>query len=144
MLFLTNPFMSLPQNSNRAGKLLSIYIKNRHGKLIKLKCEVADTTKKRQLGLMYRTKLASNQGMLFVFKHARIQTFWMKNTPLPLSIAFIDLNMKIKEIYQMKPYSTSIVSSKYPAQFVLEVNHNFFKRNSITPGGEIFLGKPGG
>ncbi len=88
--------------------------------------EVARTQDQRERGLMYRTELGPRRGMLFVFDHDRERGFWMKNTPLPLSIAFLSAGGEILQIESLIPYSEVVVRSRQPARYALEVNAGAF------------------
>jgi len=100
-------------------------------------CEIADSVEKRAEGLMYRKNLDTDKGMLFVFQKEQRLSFWMKNTFLPLSIAYIDKYGEIKEIHDMTPQSEKPVNSRYEVMFALEVNQGFFKENRIFEGDRI-------
>lgn len=100
----------------------------------KLYIEVANNNESRSKGLMHRKKLADNEGMLFKFDHCDYLGFWMKNTYIPLDIAFLDDDGKILQISEMYPLSTRRVSSKFPCKFALEVNKGWFKKNKINEG----------
>lgn len=122
------------------NSLCSITILNNNKKQIKLAVETADTEAKRRYGLMFRKSLDQNRGMLFVFPFEIMLDFWMKNTYIPLSIAYIDKNFIINEIYDMKPLDTSIkYPSKRAAKYALEVNQGWFKKHNITKGCRIIL-----
>jgi uncharacterized protein len=99
--------------------------------------EVADESHERQLGLMHRKELAENQGMIFIYPNERILSFWMKNTHLPLSIAYVDKTGTIIHIAELIPLDLSSVSSIYPAQYALEVNRGWFQKNNIVVGSTI-------
>ncbi len=109
---------------------------------IKLFVEVADNIEEQATGLMYRTELASDQGMLFVFEEEKQRIFWMKNTKIPLDILFIDADgviVDIKENFQPcvvddceKYYSKS-------AQYALEVNAGFVRKNGIVIGDTLAI-----
>ena len=115
-----------------------LIFKNSLDKEIHLKTEIADTDQKRAKGLMYRKELDTNSGMLFIFPQEEILSFWMKNTYIPLSVAFIDRQGKILEIRHMKPLNDSIIySSKSKALYALEVNLGWFNKNSIKVGCRI-------
>lgn len=86
---------------------------------------------------MHREELDPNAGMLFVFDSEELRSFWMKNTPLPLSIAFIDGDGRILEIYDMEPFSLAPVPSRFPARYALEVNQGRFSELEIRPGDRV-------
>lgn len=98
---------------------------------------VADP-QRRSLGLMFREDLPMNGGMLFVFPEEQILSFWMKNTPLPLSIAFIDVNGVILNIEKMMPYDdVTHHQSIAPAFFALEVHQGWFTERGIKAGDAV-------
>jgi len=101
--------------------------------------ELAVTPEQRREGLMYRDRLGEREGMLFVFDAERMLTFWMRNTPLPLSIAFIDGRGVIVHITDMVPFSEVPVSSRVPARFALEVNQGAFERAGVVVGDLVEL-----
>jgi len=96
--------------------------------------EIADTPYKREIGLMKRKNLDKNSGMLFRFKNSNNLSFWMKDTYIPLDIAFLNDSGKILQIEEMIPLSTRAISSKYPCRYALEVNRDWFKDNGIGVG----------
>ncbi len=97
--------------------------------------ELALTAEQVQTGMMFRTNLAENAGMLFVFAAPQRASFWMKNCPLPLSAAYIDPEGIILEIHDLQPYNTnSVPASSERVQFVLETNQGWFRRHNIGPG----------
>ena len=100
----------------------------------KLYAEVADSDHLRNKGLMYRTALDEDCGMLFSFTSPAIQSFWMKNTLIPLSIAFINESGKIINIEDLKPHSLKNVYSLSPVKFALEMKKGWFQENCIHPG----------
>ena len=102
--------------------------------------EIADTEEKRALGLMYRRNLPEFHGMLFIFPQEKELSFWMKNTPLPLDIIFINASRTIVSIARTtKPYSETPIPSEQAAQFVLEVNGGFCRRHGVMIGDRIEL-----
>ncbi len=105
----------------------------------KIRVEVARTDGEKSKGLMFREKLGENEGMLFVFEREEILSFWMKNTRIPLSIAFLDRNGKIVDIQDMTPFSLQTHVSAVPAQYALEVNQGWFRRNGISVGDSVAL-----
>ena len=115
-----------------------VVISTTSGKEIALRAEVADTPAKRVLGLQYRNELADDQGMLFLFPSATTQSFWMKNTPLPLDMIFISSDLKIVGIiHQAVPFSTTTLSVPAPSQFVLEIKGGISQRSGIEVGNPV-------
>jgi len=100
----------------------------------KLTAEVAATEPQRATGLMYRRMLPENRGMLFVFPYAAPQSFWMMNTYVPLSIAFLDEHGTIVNIADMKPLTTDSHNSTKPAKYALEMNLGWFAKRGIKHG----------
>ena len=105
---------------------------------VALRAEVADTALESQTGLMFRNSLPEDQGMIFVFDTPRQANFWMKNTRIPLSIAYIDSAGRILEIQSMKPFDETTVRSAFDnVVYALEVNEGWFDRHKIKPGTTI-------
>jgi uncharacterized protein len=96
-----------------------------------ISAEVADNMRTRSDGLMMRNKMSANQGMLFVFERPESHCFWMRNTLLPLSIAFIDDSGVIVNIADMKPQSDDSHCSKKPVRYALEMNQGWFASKGI-------------
>jgi uncharacterized membrane protein (UPF0127 family) len=103
----------------------------------KLVAEVAATDATRTTGLMHRRMMPENRGMLFVFPYASPQSFWMMNTYIPLSIAFIDEHGAILNIADMKPLTTDPHPSAGPAKYALEMNKGWFAKRGIKAGATI-------
>ena len=102
---------------------------------VEVDAEVADDRAERARGLMERTALAEDAGMLFVFKRERQLSFWMKNTLIPLSIAYIAADGRIVDIEDMEPLDDETKHpSAEPAQYALEVNQGFFEERGIEVG----------
>jgi uncharacterized membrane protein (UPF0127 family) len=100
-----------------------------------LTTELALTGEQQWRGMMFRTNLAENAGMLFVFPVPHRASFWMKNTPLPLSAAYIGADGTILELHDLHPGRTnSVEASSDRVQFVLEVNQGWFQRHGISTG----------
>jgi uncharacterized membrane protein (UPF0127 family) len=111
------------------------------GKKVEVRVEVADDLAEQAKGLMDRTTLGVNRGMFFVYPEERELSFWMKNTLIPLSIAFIDSERRIIDIQDMKPLDDeppSYVSAE-PAQYALEVNQGFFEKGGVKVGDRVEL-----
>ena len=106
-----------------------------------MRVEVADDLAEQAKGLMDRTALGEKRGMLFVYPEEQALSFWMKNTLIPLSIAFIDSQRRIIDIQAMKPLDDEpphYVSAE-PAQYALEVNRGFFKQRGVKIGDRVEL-----
>lgn len=102
-----------------------------------LYAEVAYTSATRSKGLMHRSQLAENNGMLFVFPNAGVYSMWMLNTPIPLSVAFLDEHGIIINMADMDPLSTTLHFSAKPAKFALEMNLGWFAEREIKVGNQI-------
>jgi uncharacterized protein len=102
-----------------------------------IKAEVAQTDAHRTRGLMFREQLGTNEGMLFVYEQSTIHCMWMKNTLIPLSVAFIDAQGIIINIEDMQPQKLDSHCTKKPATYSLEMNQGWFKQRSIKPGMKI-------
>ena len=101
--------------------------------------ELAVTPEQRRQGLMFRERLGEREGMLFVFDDEQTVSFWMRDTPLPLSIAFIDARGVIVHMADMEPYSEAPVPSRYPIRYALEVNKGALERAGIEVGDLVEL-----
>ncbi len=100
--------------------------------------ELAEAFEERRLGMMFRTTMEENQGMFFIWPTDVQQSFWMKNTILPLDMIFINSNNEIVTIHKnTTPYAETQYPSTRPAQFVLEVNAGYCDRVGISEGGKI-------
>ena len=101
--------------------------------------EIAEKAEDRNHGYMERKNIPDGTGMLFVFEKDQILSFWMKNTPHPLSIAYIDSKGKIRNIYDMTPYSLSSIISTVSVRYALEVPQGWYKKNGIAEGDTVIL-----
>jgi uncharacterized membrane protein (UPF0127 family) len=99
--------------------------------------QLAETPMQRNIGLMFRHAMPLNEGMLFAFEKAAIQCFWMKNTLLPLSIAFIADDGTISNLANMEPRSTEQHCATMPVRFALEMNQGWFAQNHVDAGDVI-------
>jgi len=118
------------------SELRTVTIDASSGKEVEVRVEIADDPSEQERGLMYRTALAEDRGMLFVFPDEERLSFWMKNTLIPLSIAYIDSEGRIVDIQDMKPLDDDpphYVSAE-PAQYALEVNQGFFEERGVKVG----------
>lgn len=100
--------------------------------------EIADTPQASENGLMFRDSLPEDHGMLFIFDQPKKASFWMRNTKIPLSIAYADSDGKILEIKSMNPLDETVVPSRSDeVDYALEVNQGWFSRHGITSGAKI-------
>jgi uncharacterized membrane protein (UPF0127 family) len=111
-----------------------LVIERQDGQKRHLRVELARSEEERALGLMFRTKLDEGRGMLFIFEREQSLNFWMKNTLLPLSIAYIAGDGRIVDIQDMVPQSLETVRSRFPARYALEVPQGWFSKVGVRPG----------
>ncbi len=102
-----------------------------------IRAEVAADFASRAQGLMYRTAMPSNAGMLFIFDQAGAQCMWMKNTLIPLSVAFIDEHGAVINVEEMAPQTEDSHCARRPALYALEMNRGWFSARGIKPGSRI-------
>jgi len=107
---------------------------------VAVRVEIARTSEELSRGLMYRNELDADAGMLFVFGDSAPRTFWMKNTPLPLDILFLDDTGTVLNVAaSTTPYSEAPLRSAGPARYVLEVNAGFATKHGIGPGARVTM-----
>lgn len=99
--------------------------------------QVASAPGERATGLMFRKEMPQHEGMLFVFEQPAVQCFWMKNTLLPLTAAFVADDGTIVNLEDMKPQTTDPHCSKKPVRYVLEMNQGWFKKKNIRAGAKL-------
>lgn len=99
--------------------------------------QVARTNAQRQIGLMQRPSMPQTEGMLFVFDEPATQCFWMKNTLLPLTAAFVADDGRIVNLADMKPQTTDSHCSTQPVRYVLEMNQGWFDKKGIKAGSKL-------
>jgi len=129
---LCNGFRDVCSGATNRNKVLPINVAG-----IELEVELATTFDEHALGLMYRDKLEKNGGMLFVFPKENFLSFWMKDTRIPLSIAFIKENGRIVQIESMKPYSLDTHVAKEKAKYALEMNEGWFRVHNVREGDTV-------
>ena len=105
--------------------------------MFRIDAEVAATQEHRMTGLMQRRSMPSNQGMLFVFTEPQRHCMWMKNTLLPLSVAFLDEEGRILNVEDMQPQTENNHCAAKPARFALEMNLGWFKQKGIGAGQKV-------
>jgi uncharacterized membrane protein (UPF0127 family) len=103
--------------------------------------QLAATSEQREIGLMFRKEMPQHEGMLFIFEQPSRMCFWMKNTVLPLTAAFIADDGSIVNLENMKPQTTDSHCSAKPVRYVLEMNQGWFAKKGIKPGTKI-AGRP--
>ena len=119
------------------NQVWTIHIDNIKGEKKEIYCEVAETEEEKRRGLMFRNKLGKDECMIFLYENPTLLTFWMKNTYIPLSIAFVNKNHQLTDMFDMKPMDETIISSTTPGIFAIEVNRGWFKKNLVYPGNKI-------
>ena len=115
------PQLQLPRTSLTAGMHL-------------IQAQVADTPQARTIGLMHRQDMPANEGMLFIFEQAGTQCFWMKNTLLPLTAAFVADDGTIVNLADMQPQSLDSHCSAKPVRYVLEMHQGWFAKRGLQAG----------
>ncbi len=106
-----------------------------------ISAQVAQTPNQRSTGLMFRREMPQGEGMLFIFEQAGMQCFWMKNTLLPLTAAFVADNGEIVNLMDMQPHSEAPHCSTKPVRYVLEMNQGWFAKKSVKAGTKL-AGEP--
>ncbi|WP_409450551.1 DUF192 domain-containing protein [Aquabacterium sp. J223] len=102
-----------------------------------IRAEVAQTEAQRQVGLMHRREMGANDGMLFIFEAPATHCFWMRNTLLPLSIAFVADDGRIVNIADMKPQTTDSHCATEPVRMALEMNQGWFAKRGLVAGSRL-------
>ena len=118
------PQMDLPRVALTAG-------------MYRIDAQVAATPTQRQIGLMQRRDMPTHEGMLFVFEQPGVQCFWMKNTPLPLTAAFVADDGTIVNLADMQPLSEDSHCSAKPVRYVLEMNQGWFAQRGLKAGSKL-------
>lgn len=115
-----------------------VTISTKQGRQVTFQVEVADTPAKREMGLQYRRQLTDDRGMIFIFPVESQQSFWMKNTPIPLDMIFINRDHKIVGIVeQTTPFSLESRSVPAPSTYVLEIKGGLAKHYTIQAGDSV-------
>ena len=137
LFFALLAFTSLLSCKTKKLPVKDIKIVCQDGREFTVSAEIAEKTEDRNHGFMERKTIPDGTGMLFIFERDQILSFWMKNTPHPLSIAYIDSKGKIRDIYDMTPYSLSSIISTVSVRYDLEVPQGWYKKNGITVGDTV-------
>ncbi|MDR0730399.1 MAG: DUF192 domain-containing protein [Treponema sp.] len=114
-------------------------IQREGGEPVILRTEIARSAEEKKQGLMFRKSLADGHGMLFVFDRDQIMSFYMKNTYVPLSIAFISSDGTITEIRNMRPLDETTIQSSWSVRYALEVPQGWFDRAEVKAGDRLLL-----
>jgi uncharacterized membrane protein (UPF0127 family) len=109
--------------------------------MYQIDAQVAASSEQREIGLMFRKNMPQHEGMLFIFESPSRLCFWMKNTPLPLTAAFVADDGSIVNLEDMKPLTTESHCSSKPVRYVLEMNQGWFAKKGIKPGTKL-SGRP--
>ena len=131
-LLLLTASLSLAQNINTSLPIVEL----KTG-IYRIQAEVASTPQARQVGLMNRTSMPTDSGMLFIFDQKAAHCFWMSNTKIPLAIAFIADDGKIVNIEEMQAETLNNHCPKAPVRYALEMNRQWFSQRAIGPGSLI-------
>lgn len=124
--------LSLAQNINTSLPIIEL-----KSGIYRIQAEVASTPQARQIGLMNRTSMPTDSGMLFIFDQKATHCFWMSNTKIPLAIAFIADDGKIVNIEEMQAETLNNHCPKAPVRYALEMNRQWFSQRAIGPGSLI-------
>ncbi|MDE5897649.1 MAG: DUF192 domain-containing protein [Treponemataceae bacterium] len=127
--------------SCRSGRLESRHLEivRADGGTVQVVAELARTAAERERGFMGRKSIPDGTGMLFLFDEDRILSFWMKDTPSPLSIAFISSDGRIRDIFDMTPFSLADVTSTVSVRYALEVPQGWFRREGVRAGDRLLI-----
>ena len=141
ILILISLFILTPLLSCKTQKLpvKDVKIIRQDGTEFIVAAEMAIKAEDRNHGFMERKNIPDGTGMLFVFERDQILSFWMHNTPHPLSIAYIDSKGKIRDIFDMNPYSNDSIISTVSVRYALEVPQGWYKKNGITEGDSVVI-----
>lgn len=132
-------FLSLASCKSKKLPVKDVKIIRQDGTEFIVKAEIAEKAEDRKQGFMERKVIPDGTGMLFIFERDQILSFWMYNTPHPLSIAYIDSKGKIRNLYDMNPYSRESILSTVSVRYALEVPQGWFKKNGITEGDAVLI-----
>ncbi|MDH4199689.1 MAG: DUF192 domain-containing protein [Spirochaetia bacterium] len=130
------------ENKKESGnEIWTLSFENIKKEQVSLYCEVARSEADKRRGLMFREKLEPDMCMIFLYEKPTPLTFWMYNTKIPLSIAFINEDLHIMDIFDMKPFDESIISSTNPGIYAVEANRGWFKKHFIYSGSFVKIEK---
>ena len=127
------------QKGNPKLPTKTLSIATASGETVTVEAEIADKPETREKGFMFRKNIPDGTGILFIFEEDKVLRFWMKNTPSPLSIAYIDWKGEIKDILDMKPFDLSDVCASCYVRYALEVPQGWFERAGVKVGDRLSL-----
>lgn len=139
MILLLFPMLGSCEKRKYNLPVENLVIEKADGSSLVVNAELAKTQEERNWGFMERKKIPEGTGMLFVFERDQLLSFWMKNTPSPLSIAYIDRNGVIVDLYDMKPFDEKSVESTRNVRFALEVPQGWYKKNGVKTGDKVIV-----
>ena len=137
VIFAATTLLSLASCKTKKLPVTTITITRADGSTVTVQAEVAKNEEDRNHGFMERKKIPDGTGMIFIFDKEQILSFWMKNTPHPLSIAYIDSRGKIRNIYDMTPFSLSPIKSTSSCRYALEVPQGWYEKENIQVGDTV-------
>ena len=139
VLFLAGmvSFLSCKDNSRLATTNITII--RQDGQEVSVVAEVADRAETRNRGFMEREVIPDGTGMVFVFDRDQVLSFWMKHTPHPLSIAYIDSTGRIRDIFHMTPFSMASWTSSVSVRYALEVPQGWFEKVGVGVGDRVVI-----
>ena len=137
-LFLSQSFCSCREGKYKLP-VKNLVIEKSDGSTVNVRAEIAERQEERNYGFMNRKNIPDGSGMLFVFEYSQVLSFWMKDTPTPLSIAYIDRDGKICDILNMTPFSLRSIISSSPVLYALEVPQGWFTRVGVKKGDHLLL-----
>ncbi len=117
----------------------TLTIQKQDGSTVTVQAELAIRQEERNYGFMNRKNIPDGTGMFFVFEKDQVLRFWMKNTPHPLTIAYIDSTGTITDILDMEPFDLSDVSSSRSVRYALEVPQGWYKKAGVSTGDKVFI-----
>lgn len=139
ILLLSILSMSLLSCQSKKLETKDLTISKADGSTVTVKAEIADKEETRNYGFMNRKHIPDGTGMLFIFEYDQLLSFWMKNTPHPLSIAYIDARGQIRDIFDMTPFSLASVKSTVSVRYALEVPQGWFDKVGVKVGDIVSL-----
>jgi uncharacterized membrane protein (UPF0127 family) len=137
LALFSSPFFAEENQKDTPKEEVTVLFETPLGAKVPLLCEVARTPEQKARGLMFRKYLPPLRGMIFISEEPEPLTFWMRNTEIPLSIAFVSERNTILSFEDMQPFDESIVSSFTPAKYAIEANLGWFRKYRISSGSKI-------